>query len=117
MKKFALYVSMFLLPGMAFARTTEDGESVLIKALDYVDMGTQLLSAIGILVFIFGIVKYVIANNEEQKANAQRLILYGVIGLFAIVAVWGLVNFIANTTGVGADSALDLPCPAGFDPC
>lgn len=118
MKKFVAYISTFaafLLPVLAYAQTTADADSFFGKALHYVDLGTQLAVAVGILVFIVGIVRYVIANNEEQKSNAQRLILWGVIGLFAIVAVWGLVRFLANTTGINTDDAApDLPCPPGF---
>lgn len=115
MKKIAAYILPFLVPVMAFAQTTgTDGAAVLDKAFYYVDRLTFLAVAIGILIFIWGIIRYVVANNEEQKANAQRLILYGVIGLFAITAIWGLVKFLSNTTGVGGEVAPNLPCPPGY---
>ena len=110
---------MFLLPVAVFAQgqVGVQGQSaggLLVRIQILVNQATTVLVAVAILVFIFGIVRYVIADNEEQKSKAQSLILYGVIGLFAIVSVWGLVNFLANTTGIGPGAgAHSLPCPPG----
>ncbi|MBP7831698.1 MAG: DUF2304 domain-containing protein [Candidatus Pacebacteria bacterium] len=120
MKKLAAYVTTFLMPTMAFAQVSQSttGLTIIAKAKVYVQQLTYLLVAIAILVFIYGIVKYVIAPDEKAKENAQRLILWGVVGLFAIVAVWGLVNFLANSTGVGPGVATPaIPCPPGFPSC
>jgi uncharacterized membrane protein HdeD (DUF308 family) len=123
MKKLAVLFGLFLMPSLALAQYgtgsagggAQDASGILSTVLTLVDQATFVIVAIAILVFIYGIVRYVIANNEEAKANAQRLILYGVIGLFAIVAVWGLVNFLANTTGIGSGvDAPELPCAPGF---
>lgn len=111
------------MPTLAFAQinpsnpNTTGLSDTLDRALGFVNQGTYLLVAIAILIFIYGIVKYVIADNEEAKANGQKLILWGVIGLFAIVAVWGLVTFLANTTGIGTGSTPPIPCPPGFTSC
>ena len=99
MKKILAGVGMFALPMVVFAQTTLGTILDDIKAL--VNQAVFVLVAIAILVFVYGIVNYVIAKDEEQKKNARDLIIYGVIGLFAIVAVWGLVNVLANTFGVG----------------
>lgn len=113
MKKLAAFVIAFLIPTLAFAQGASV-DTVLSRVGTWVQTGTYLLVAIAILVFIYGIVRYVIAPDEKQKESAQKLILWGVVGLFAIVSVWGLVNFLANSTGVGPGvTTPDLPCPPG----
>ncbi len=118
MKKLAAYIVTFLLPTLAFAQlpssTTQTLGGITTTATDLVLQLTKGLVAAAILVFIFGVVKYIIAGDEEGKASAQKIILYGVIGLFAIVAVWGLVALLGGTIGVGSDTAPDLACPPGF---
>jgi hypothetical protein len=104
MKKVIVLVSSFILPVIASAQiysnaTTVGGILDTIRTL--VNQAVFVLVAIGILVFVYGIVMYVISKDEAAKENARNLIIYGVIGLFAIVAVWGLVNVLANTFGVG----------------
>ncbi len=114
----SVFGAMFLLPAFAFAQqTSQDIFGLTNDATGLVLQVTKFLVAAAVLVFIYGVVKYIIAGDEEGKANAQKIILYGVIGLFAIVAVWGLVTFLSNSTGVGNDAAPGLPCPPGFASC
>ncbi len=117
MKKLAvLFLSVFLFPGLALAQAANAG-TLLDTGSTLVGKLTTLLVAIAMLMFIWGIVRYVIAGDEEAKAKGRQMMIWGVVGLFAIVAVWGLVKFIANTTGVGPGTgASSLPCPPGVAP-
>ncbi len=108
MKKILASIATFALPVVAFAQygSNQGGANtnlgnILDTVRNLVNQAVFVLVAIAILVFVYGIVMYVIAKDEEAKKNARDLIIYGVIGLFAIVAVWGLVNVLANTFGVG----------------
>jgi len=40
------------------------------------------------------------AIAQEKKTEGKSHIIYGIIGLFVIVAVWGLVAIIVKTFGV-----------------
>lgn len=110
MKKLAaLITTYFLMPAVAFAQfgsggqqgTGQDALGLIDVAKSIIDRLIIVFIAAGIAVFIFGIVKYVIASDEEAKSKGRNLMIWGIIGLFAIVAVWGLVSLLANTTGVG----------------
>jgi hypothetical protein len=121
MKKLAAVITMFLMPTMALAQyntssgSAQNATGLLATVYSIVTQLTYIIVAVGILVFIYGVVMYVIAGSEDKKEHAQRIILWGVIGLFAIVAVWGLVAFLANTTGVGSNTGSgNLPCPPGI---
>lgn len=61
-----------------------------------------LLFAIALLVFTYGVLNYVIAADGSDKREEGRwFMIYGVIGLFVMVAVWGLVALVSNTLGIG----------------
>ena len=59
------------------------------------DLLVTLLYAIAFLVFIFGIFKYFFgsgANAEENRQKGKQLMLWGVISLAVLFAVWGIVK-------------------------
>lgn len=60
-----------------------------------------LLVALAIMVFIYGVITYVIsADDEEKRKTGRQYMMYGIIGIFVMVSVWGLVNILSNTFGV-----------------
>ncbi|NOY35353.1 MAG: hypothetical protein GXP44_00240 [bacterium] len=84
-------------------------ETILSKVGDLVQMIIPLLISIALLVFIWGIIQYVTAGDDEEKRKkSTNKILYGIIGLFAIVSVWGLVKVIQNTFGI-ENTTIDIP--------
>lgn len=65
-----------------------------------------ILIVFGVVYFIWGVVSFVISNDEEAKTKGRDRMIYGIIGLVVIVAMWGLVGIVKNTfglTGVGTD--------------
>lgn len=72
------------------------------------------LIALGLIYFIWGVVRYVIGGEEETKKKGREAMIYGIIGLAVIVGVWGLVNVITNTFGLGGGVVPPLAtAPAG----
>ncbi|MFA4975683.1 MAG: hypothetical protein WC839_03815 [Candidatus Paceibacterota bacterium] len=60
-----------------------------------------LIFILTVVVFIWGVVQYVINDNEEsKKAKGKMFMIYGIIGLTVMVGMWGLVNIVGNTFGV-----------------
>jgi hypothetical protein len=71
------------------------------------DIGTLIgnlipvLIALGILFFIWGLVQFIFASGDEAaKDEGKRKMIWGVIALFVIVSVWGLVALLNQLTGV-----------------
>lgn len=57
-----------------------------------------ILIFISAIVFVWGVFRYVIAEGEDRK-KSRDVMLYGIIGLFVMVSVWGLVAVVKNTFG------------------
>jgi len=55
-----------------------------------------ILISISVIVFVWGVFRYVIAEGED-KQKSRDVMLYGIIGLFVMVSVWGLVTIVKNT--------------------
>jgi len=64
---------------------------------DLVRATVPVIIGLAVLVFIFGILKYVVAKDSDAQKEARSVILWGVIILFVMVSVWGLVNLLGDT--------------------
>lgn len=59
-----------------------------------------LIFAASAVVFVWGAVKYIMgSDNEETRATGSQHMLWGIIGMFIIVAVGGIISIIRNTIG------------------
>ena len=53
--------------------------------------------AIAVVFFIFGIVEFMIgAENEDKRETGKKHMIWGVIGMFAMVSVYGILNVLGN---------------------
>jgi hypothetical protein len=62
----------------------------------------QVVFALGILMFMWGLFEFMRQGpgNPEAKSKGQQHMIWGVIGVFIMVAVWGIIGFVANTLGL-----------------
>jgi ABC-type nickel/cobalt efflux system permease component RcnA len=56
-----------------------------------------LIIALTLVVFLWGIFQLVRSNSEDTRKDAIKVITFGVIALFVMVSVWGLVAILNNT--------------------
>ncbi|MDP3402910.1 MAG: pilin [bacterium] len=63
------------------------------------NVAVPLLFAVAFIVFIWGIFTYFISggHDEEKRETGKSLMLWGIIGFFIMVSVWGLVNILRGT--------------------
>ena len=100
MKKIVSSVVAFSIPALAFAQGA-DAFSILTVLKLFADRLIPLLITAALLFFIYGVVRYMIASNPDDKDKAKKFVVNGIIGLFVILSVWGLVGVIQRTFGVG----------------
>lgn len=63
-----------------------------------------ILMSVATAVFLWGMVKYISSGADEKTKEASKgTIKAGIIGLFMMVAIWGIVNVLVRTFGVGND--------------
>lgn len=60
-----------------------------------------LLFGLATVVFIWGIIQYVLAGGSPQQAEqGKKTMLYGIIGLFVMASAFGIVSILCNFFGV-----------------
>lgn len=99
--------TLAIAPLFAYAAETE---SFFTKMATLTNQGIGLLLGIATLVFLVGVIQYVIAGGDEKKtAAAKTYMLYGIIGLVVMVAAWGIVNLVVSTLGLSTTTVPKLP--------
>ena len=59
-----------------------------------------LLFTIAGLVFIWGAVKFMGADDSSEKEEGQQFMVWGIIGLAVMFSIWGIIGIIGNTFGI-----------------
>jgi uncharacterized membrane protein len=60
-----------------------------------------LLYTLAITGFIWGIIQYFInPDNEEKRKKGKSYMIWGLMALFVMTAMWGLVGVLSNTFGI-----------------
>ena len=60
-----------------------------------------LLFALAVVYFLYGVMKFVQnQDNEDAQEEGKSHMLWGIVGIFLMIAVYGILGFIARTLGV-----------------
>lgn len=92
----------YLLPMAIFVPFVASAQSATIASIMTTISGIlnfiiPMLITFAIITFIYGVISYVIAKDDAAKEKGRNTMIYSIVGLFAIVAVWGLVQVLVNT--------------------
>ena len=74
------------------------------RARSFIEALVPLIIGIAVLYFLWGVLKYVTAKDSDAQAEARSVMVMGIIVLFVMVSVWGLVNLLGDTIGVNRGS-------------
>lgn len=96
-------ITAFAMPlvSLAAVNNLSDAGSFVINTINNVLV--PVLFAVAFIVFLWGAFKTFIlgANSEEVKDQGKNLMLWGLIGFFVMVSIWGLVNILTGTVSFG----------------
>lgn len=55
---------------------------------------------LALVVFLWGVFKFIRATADADKQEGKQFIYMGLIGLFVMVSVWGIIKIVGDTLGV-----------------
>ena len=106
---------MAFAPAFVFAQDLGNLERLIRAVGNLVKIALPIVVAIALLAFFWGLVKYIFAQGDETaKTDAKKIMLWGIIALFVMVAVWGLVGFIGTALGIQPGGTIELPVVPGI---
>ncbi len=94
-----LAVAATFAPAFAFAQNfgTNGFFGLLDAANTLINRLIPFIIALTVLVFLWGVFKFVLSNDAEGRKEARGYMVWGIVSLFIMVSVWGLVNILIRT--------------------
>jgi hypothetical protein len=97
MKKIIATLAVFL-PTIVSAQAITDVNSLTYKLTNIGNVVIEILIAFAVIYIIFNAVRYIMSGDKpEERTVIGKGILWGIVGLFVILSIWGLVRILTNT--------------------
>lgn len=98
MKKLLLFLAVFSLPSLAYAaapRTFVELASYLVFIMNNV---VAVLIVLGLVIYFAGIASGITKMGSEDGAEERKnYFFWGIVALFVMVSVWGILRLLQNT--------------------
>jgi hypothetical protein len=107
-----IFAILFLTPTFTFAQSPNFHyfNSAVVSVGELVAQLIPIVIAIGLLSFIWGLVQFIMSlGDEDSKEVGKRRMVWGIITLFVIVSVWGIVNLLNEITGIQMGGTIEIP--------
>lgn len=89
-----------LAPLAVFAADVESG---LEKIGDLINQATPIVVALALLAFFWGLVTYIFQSGDaEKRKKGLSIMIWGIIALFIMLSVFGIINALQDTLDVGS---------------
>ena len=74
----------------------------------FINTAIGLIIAAAVLYIVWG--AFTMIRSEEKREEGKKIIMYGIIGLFVMISIWGFVNILDRTFGLSLDaSSVTIP--------
>jgi uncharacterized membrane protein len=102
-KSLGLTIIALALPVVTFAQSGLF--DILARVRGLVAALVPLIIGFAVLYFLWGVLKYVTAKESDAQKEATSIMVMGVIVLFVMVSVWGLVALLQDTFDIDSGEA------------
>lgn len=58
-----------------------------------------LIFALALVVFLWGVFRFIAASDSVKKEEGKKFIMAGLIGLFVMTSLWGIIKIVSTTFG------------------
>lgn len=90
-------ISLFTVYAKSFDEIVFDINRTVINPL------IQFAFVAAFVIFLWGLIEFLYnLNNADKRKEGQKHMIWGVIGLTIMVGVFGIINLLINTFGLGA---------------
>lgn len=88
-------------------------EKLAGDVLSIVNVLTVVVFSLGLLLFLWGVARYIYKSNDESaQREGKRVMITGIVALFVMSSVWGIVQLAGKILGI--DQGVNIHAP-GID--
>lgn len=109
------YISLITLFAFPLIVSAQDGRlqgviSIVEGIGVLVDRLIPIAFAAALLFFFWGLAKFILGAGDEEKRKAGRgMMLAGVVALFIMASILGIIDFIGNALGIEQGGSATAP--------
>ena len=100
MKKIYTLTSIALIPSFSFAAANVD--TILSKFGSWLNTIAGIIIGLTVIAIFIGIFQ-MIFSFDKKKDEGKQIMIWGVIALFVMVSIWGIVHFLQGSVGINSD--------------
>lgn len=94
-------------PFLAFAATLG---SILNTIGQLIQTATPIVVALALVYFFWGLGQFILGSSDsEKRKNAIEIMIYGIIALFIMVSIWGIINVLQSTFQIDDSGSITPP--------
>lgn len=102
-------LGLMAMPFAAGAVNVTSFDSLVTLVNGILDSLVPLIIGVAVVILLIAIVNYIRAGEEEEKRDkAKSLMIYGIVGLFVMVSLWGLVAILSGTFNLNNTPPQDI---------
>jgi undecaprenyl pyrophosphate phosphatase UppP len=113
MKSLVLTVVAFFAPVLVLAQATNFTpiETALNSVRNIINIAIPIAVALAVLFFFWGLATYILnaSGDPGKREEGRTRMIWGVIALFIIVSIWGIVGFLGGLLGIGQGGSAPVP--------
>lgn len=106
-QRLLIFVLSAVVAAWPFVGRAATVDSVLGKVQSAVNSVSPVLASLAVAVFLYGVVLYIFSGSDAKKEKEARgYLVYGLIGLFVLVAFWALVSLVVASFGLDNENVM-----------
>lgn len=107
MKRALGIAAVILLPSVALAAAPKTFSQLADLVVDLFDAGVGLLITAALVIYLFGITRSIYKSGEEGKESLRTYLFWGILTIFIMISIWGILQLFQNTLFGGTSYAPD----------
>ena len=97
--RYILSIIISILPAYTYAAIT-DVQDLLTALLDLFNNLIYVVFSFSLVIFFWGLAKFILnAGDEKTHEDGKRLMFWGIIALFVMASIWGIIAFLQSDLG------------------
>jgi len=83
-------------------------KDVLVTSKSLLNNVIELIFGLAVVFFFWGTAQFILHSGEDKaRTEGRNKMIWGVIALFVMVSIFGILNWISSTTGIDIQSSLN----------
>jgi len=109
-KMVALGASTFVLMVMPLVSHAKGISELITNVGSLLGRIVPIMMTLAVIAFFWGLIKYLFGEGGEGKGEGLKIMGYGILVIFVMVSLGGLVAFLQDSTGVNKSRTITPPC-------